>query len=262
MNPWGWCGRQAHLYASGLQRASGESRQPSARKGNKISCFRCSLRILERCLKYWIIESHVSIFTYCTCQSTMSCISWFYLMLQVLRMHSENGRNKTFAEIHGTTVEPFVCISWNIEIKARAALLSFARKHKADPTKITNTQQIDGALPTIKKAGWWKFASVHGWVVWLFGLCFGSGLGEGCPVRCVGIPPWPTWWKSRGSFEAGILRLKPPTCHLVCLYLSLLIGLAPYIALWLFEESIRQHARSSVYTCLYYMITLHLHNIL
>jgi len=30
---------------------------------------------------------------------------------------------------------------------------TFVVKDKADPTKITNTQRIDGALPTIKKAG-------------------------------------------------------------------------------------------------------------
>ena len=31
-------------------------------------------------------------------------------------------------------------------------------------------------------------------------LSFGLGLGEGCQVHCVGISPWPTWWKRRGSF--------------------------------------------------------------
>ena len=67
-------------------------------------------------------------------------------------MDPENGHNKTIAEIHGTTVEPFVCISSNIEIKAQWAPLSFVRKDKADHTKITDTRRIDDALPTIKKA--------------------------------------------------------------------------------------------------------------
>ena len=47
-----------------------------------------------------------------------------------------------------------------------------------------------------------------------------------------------------------VARLKQRR-HLVCQCLSLLIGLAPYVALWLVEESIRQHARSTVYTCQY-----------
>ena len=36
-------------------------------------------------------------------------------------------------------------------------------------------------------------------------LSFGLGLGEGCQVHCVGISPWPTWWKRRGSFEAALV---------------------------------------------------------
>ena len=76
-NSWGWCGRQAHLYASGLQRASGE-----------CSCCGKSMSIVVPAWMSWLDSS--------------TSISW---------------------------------------------------KDKADPTKITNTQRIDGALPTIKKAG-------------------------------------------------------------------------------------------------------------
>ena len=49
---------------------------------------------------------------------------------------------------------PQECVSFFCRTTCAAASCNRMTQDKADPTKITNTQRIDGALPTIKKAPW------------------------------------------------------------------------------------------------------------
>ena len=62
-------------------------------------------------------------------------------------------------------LQRWVAISW-CYLMLQVLPETFVVKDKADPTKITNTQRIDGALPTIKKAD--DRSSLCFWVFHMF----------------------------------------------------------------------------------------------
>ena len=131
------------------------SRQPSACKGNKISWFRCSLSRLE----HWIPCIYVHL---------LASRQW----VAFLDATSTQDASREWTQWdncwnswnHRRTFCLHLLKYWN---KGFGGSLSFARKDKADPTKITNTQRIDSALPTIKKAGWWKFGSLLHFILFM-----------------------------------------------------------------------------------------------